>query len=38
MNQAVIEVFNKTLEKTHIWLVDLMQELDWQDEHKAYLA
>src|SRR3989338_1248272 len=38
MNQAVIEVFNKTLENTHIWLVDLMQELDWQDEHKAYLA
>lgn len=38
MNATMTEVFGKTLEKTHIWLLDLMQELDWQDEHKAYLA
>ena len=33
-----LEVFNNTMQKTHIWLRDLMAELDWQDEHKAYLA
>lgn len=38
MNEAVNALFGKTLEKTHIWLTDLMQELDWQDEHKAYVA
>jgi uncharacterized protein (DUF2267 family) len=38
MNKGVITVFNKTLEKTHIWLRELMEELDWEDEHKAYSA
>jgi uncharacterized protein (DUF2267 family) len=38
MNEAVNEIFSKTLDKTHIWLTDLMQELEWKDEHKAYLA
>jgi uncharacterized protein (DUF2267 family) len=38
MNATVAEIFNKTLEKTHIWLRDLMEELDWKDEHKAYSA
>jgi uncharacterized protein (DUF2267 family) len=38
MNAAFNEIFSKTLDKTHIWLTDLMQELDWTDEHKAYLA
>jgi uncharacterized protein (DUF2267 family) len=38
MNKSVITVFNKTLEKTHIWLRELMEELDWEDEHKAYSA
>jgi len=32
------EIFGKTLQKTHVWLRDLMTELDWEDEHKAYLA
>lgn len=32
------EVFNNTLQKTHLWLKELMEELEWQDEHKAYLA
>ncbi len=33
-----LEVFNNTMQKTHVWLRDLMAELDWEDEHKAYLA
>src|SRR2546427_11089799 len=38
MKTNVNRIFNKTLEKTHIWLRDLMEELDWEDEHKAYSA
>jgi uncharacterized protein (DUF2267 family) len=38
MNATVEEIFGKTLAKTHVWLTELMAELDWQDEHKAYLA
>ena len=33
-----LEIFSNTVQKTHIWLRELMQELDWDDEHKAYLA
>ena len=33
-----LEIFNNTMQKTHVWLRDLMAELDWEDEHKAYLA
>jgi uncharacterized protein (DUF2267 family) len=33
------DIFDSTLQKTQIWLNDLMTELDWQDHpHKAYLA
>ena len=33
------EVFDGTLQKTQIWLNDIMSELDWQEQpHKAYLA
>ncbi len=38
MNATVEEIFSKTLSKTHVWLTELMAELDWQDEHKAYVA
>ncbi len=38
MSTSEIEIFSKTLQKTHTWLKDLMEELDWEDEHKAYLA
>jgi uncharacterized protein (DUF2267 family) len=32
-------VFDNTMQKTQIWLNDVMQELDWEDKpHKAYLA
>jgi uncharacterized protein (DUF2267 family) len=33
-----METFSNTLQKTHEWLRELMLDLDWQDEHKAYLA
>jgi uncharacterized protein (DUF2267 family) len=33
------EVFDTTMQKTQVWLNDVMQELDWEDQpHKAYLA
>lgn len=32
------ELFSNTLQKTHLWLKDLMEELRWDDEHRAYLA
>jgi uncharacterized protein (DUF2267 family) len=38
MNTTGMEVFNNTLQKTHVWLKEIMAELDWQDEHKAYLV
>jgi uncharacterized protein (DUF2267 family) len=37
--QSSYEVFDNTMQKTQVWLNDLMEELDWQDRpHKAYLA
>ena len=33
-----LDVFDTTVHKTHAWLHDIMQELGWQDRHKAYLA
>ena len=33
------EVFDTTMQKTQVWLNEVMKELDWQDKpHKAYLA
>ena len=35
----VIELFDASLQKTQVWLNDLMAELDWQDKpHNASLA
>ena len=39
MSNDVREVFAASLEKTQIWLNDLMNELDWEDQpQKTYLA
>lgn len=39
MSNAVLEVFDPSLQKTQIWLNELMSELEWDDRpHKAYLA
>lgn len=31
-----LDVFDSTIQKTNLWLKDLMQELGWEDRHKAY--
>ena len=33
-----VNVFEHTIELTHVWLHDVMQRLGWQDKHRAYLA
>ena len=38
METNELEIFNKTLQKTQRWLRDLMEELGWENPHKAYLA
>lgn len=38
MNPPYPRIFNQTLQKTHTWLKNLAEELDWEDENKAYLA
>lgn len=38
MSTTQHELFSNTLQKTHIWLHDLMEELSWEDQHRAYLA
>jgi uncharacterized protein (DUF2267 family) len=38
MSATGLDVFDTTLQKTHSWLNELMQLMDWQDKHKAYLA
>jgi uncharacterized protein (DUF2267 family) len=32
------ELFSNTLQKTHLWIKEVLGELGWEDEHKAYLA
>jgi uncharacterized protein (DUF2267 family) len=31
-----LDVFDTTVQKTHIWLNEIMQELGWEDRYKAY--
>jgi uncharacterized protein (DUF2267 family) len=38
MSAIGLEVFDTTIQKTNIWINDLMKVLSWQDRHKAYLA
>jgi uncharacterized protein (DUF2267 family) len=33
-----LDVFDSTIQLTNAWLKDLMQELNWQDHRKTYLA
>lgn len=35
---AKSNVFDTTIEKTNLWLKDLMGVLGWEDKHKAYRA
>ena len=38
MNATNGDLFDQTMQKTYLWISDLMKELHWQDRHKAYLA
>ena len=38
MSTTGLDVFDATIHKTNIWLKDIMQELGWEDRHKAYLG
>lgn len=38
MSATGLEVFDTTVQKTMTWLKDIMEELHWQDRHRAYLA
>jgi uncharacterized protein (DUF2267 family) len=39
MSTAILEVFDAPLQKTQVWLNDLMSELGWEDKpQKAFLA
>jgi uncharacterized protein (DUF2267 family) len=36
MSVTGLEVFDTTVHRTNSWLKELMEELRWQDRHKAY--
>jgi uncharacterized protein (DUF2267 family) len=39
MSTTGLEIFDTTLQKTHVWLNDVMRELGWEEERsRAYLA
>src|SRR5262245_39942268 len=38
MKLTGLEVFDLTIQRTNSWLKDLMQELNWTDRKKTYLA
>lgn len=38
MSGTGLEAFDTTVQKTNGWLKELMEELDWPERHKAYLA
>src|SRR5918996_1737110 len=38
MSTTGLEVFDTTLQKTHIWLNDLTDELHWDDRFRGYKA
>ncbi len=38
MSVTGLEVFDATVQKTNIWLKDIMETLGWQDRQEAYLA
>lgn len=38
MSATGLEVFDRTLQLTNVWLDDIMREMGWTDRHKAYHA
>ena len=31
-----LDIFDSTIQKSNLWLKDLMQDLGWEDRYKAY--
>src|SRR5215475_2607314 len=38
MKLTGLDVFDSTIQRTNTWLKELMQELNWSDHRKTYLA
>ena len=38
MSMTTLDVFDRTLQKTNIWLNQIMNLMGWDDRHKAYTA
>jgi uncharacterized protein (DUF2267 family) len=38
MSQTAIAAFDSTLQTTHVWLHEIMEEMGWIDRHRAYHA
>ncbi len=38
MSMAGLPVFDTTIQKTNLWLHEIMEDLEWDDRHKAYQA
>ncbi|MGA1875590.1 MAG: DUF2267 domain-containing protein [bacterium] len=38
MSMTGLDVFDSTVQKSNLWLKELMEEMGWADRHKAYLA
>lgn len=38
MPQTRIDVFDRTIQKSHLWLKELMEDLRTEDQHFAYMA
>jgi uncharacterized protein (DUF2267 family) len=36
MSMTGLEVFDSTVQKTNMWIKDVMEALGWEDRHKAY--
>ena len=36
MNSTGVDVFDTTLQKTSVWLNGVMEEMGWEDRHRAY--
>lgn len=33
-----VDAFDTTVQKTNVWLKEIMEEMGWDDRHRAYLA
>lgn len=38
MNKTEVPVLETTVQKTHIWLKEIAENMGWEDQHLAYLA